>query len=126
MKIKLKCFVITLALFISIKAASQTSNCSICGNWKTFKKTNLTGSDGSDVTFSGKPFSTNMELLIDKKTIRITRKPSSYEFAYSIKDSVLNYYNNKSFIIHSLKKDTLILKEYNNLGGFIYYMKKHK
>ena len=117
-----------------IQAQSNISKCSFCGTWKVYKKINLEGDDGTNTTFSGKPFSTDLEFIFNEKKVKWFHtkiKEVFKEFDYSIKNDTLIFskpkYNiNEKYKIIRKTLDTLIITHKNDLAGFTYYTYKRK
>ncbi len=124
-------FIFLCAIFISVNGFSQTNDelkkevyiNLLIGKWEAYKKTDLDGGDGSDVTLNGKPYTVRLELeFLDKEKSYFNNGEGKIETSYNIEGDTLQIVRFKYSIIE-LTDSELVLKEERLIGKLIYLNK---
>ena len=100
---------ITSFLTIVTFSCNSQNTASVEGTWKCIKKETKDGNDGSNLTFTGQPYTcrVNITLLAQGNGIE---NNANEKFKYSLKDSILTL-GNRQYIIEKLNKTTLVILE---------------
>lgn len=130
---KISCVLIFFStIFISAKGYSQADDklnkgayiSLLMGKWEAYKKTDLDGGDGSDVTLNGRPYSVRLELeFLDKGKSYFNNGEGKLETNYVIKGDTLKIVRFKYSIIE-LTDSELVLKEEELMGKLVYLHKQ--
>ena len=124
-------FILLCSIFISVNVFSQANDALneeadinlLIGKWEAYKKTDLDGGDGSDVTLNSKPYTVRLELeFLDKEKSYFNNGEGKIESSYKIVGDTLQIVRFKYSIIE-LTDSELILKEERLLGKLIYLNK---
>lgn len=95
----------------------------LLGQWKAFKKTTLEGTDGSEITLSGEPYTVKLELeFLNDNKVYFNNGEGKIEFDYILNKETLKI-SHFTFTINKLSEKELVLKEEKLLGGLIYLNK---
>lgn len=95
----------------------------VLGEWEAYKKTDLDGGDGSDVTLNGKPYTVRLELkFLDNGKAYFNNGEGKIETDYSLEDNILKV-SRFTYSIVEVTDSELILKEEDFLGKLIYLKK---
>lgn len=101
----------------------RTDTSLLLGQWEAYKKTDLDGGDGSDVTLNGKPYTVRLELeFLDKGKSYFNNGEGKIETSYTIEKDTLQIVRFKYSIIE-LTDSKLVLKEEKLIGKLIYLNK---
>ncbi|MGB5376392.1 hypothetical protein [Muriicola sp.] len=89
------------------------------GKWEAYKKTDLDGGNGSDVTLNGKPYTVKLELVfLDDSNAYFNNGEGKIETDYSLKDDMLKV-SRFTYSIVEITDSELVLKEEKFLGKLI-------
>ncbi|MFC4219736.1 hypothetical protein [Flagellimonas marina] len=92
----------------------------VLGEWSAYKKTDLDGGDGSDMTLNGQPYTIKLELLfLDNGKAYFNNGEGKIETSYSLKGDTLKV-SRFTYSIVNATLDELVLKEERFLGKLIY------
>ncbi len=95
----------------------------LLGEWEAYKKTTLEGSDGSDITLSGKPYTVKLELeFLDDGKSYFNNGEGEIETSYTLEDDTLKV-SRFTYSIVEITDSELVLKEEKLMGGLIYLKK---
>ncbi|KAB5490142.1 hypothetical protein [Flagellimonas hadalis] len=117
-------------LFISLNSFSQMNDTEkkknitlLFGQWEAFKKTDLDGGDGSDITFNGLPYTVRLELIfLDRVYSYFNNGEGRIETSYTLKQDTLKI-SRFTYSIVEITDSELVLKEEEFLGKLIYLKK---
>jgi hypothetical protein len=93
------------------------------GQWEAFKKTDLDGGDGSDITFNGLPYTVRLELIfLDSGNSYFNNGEGRIETSYTLKEDTLKI-SRFTYSIVKITDSELVLKEEEFLGKLIFLKK---
>tara|TARA_R110001583_G_scaffold27453_4_gene98138 strand:+ start:3495 stop:3914 length:420 start_codon:yes stop_codon:yes gene_type:complete len=130
MKIK-RCQIFLVVLLFSLNGLSQTKDHlkketainPLLGQWEAYKKTDLDGGDGSDVTFNGLPYTVKLELIfLDGDKSFFNNGEGRLETSYTLKEDTLKV-SRFTYSIIKIIGSELVLKEEKLIGKLIYLKK---
>ena len=102
---------------------SKTSPTELLGEWEAYKKTTLDGSDGSDVTLSGRPYTVKLEVtFLDDGNAYFNNGEGKIETNYNLEGDTLQV-SRFTYSIVEITESELILKEEKLMGGIIHLKK---
>ncbi|MEK6153142.1 hypothetical protein WIW50_07780 [Flavobacteriaceae bacterium 3-367] len=116
-------FIFTLIVLNMSFCQSKINENPILGEWEAYKKTDLDGGDGSDVTFDSLPYTVKLELkFLDEGKSYFNNGEGKIETDYSLKDNILKV-SRFTYSIVEINGSELVLKEEKFLGKLIYLKK---
>jgi len=116
----LKTIAFLLVPLFMVFGQNENGNSLVLGEWSAYKKTDLDGGDGSDITFNGQPYTVKLELIfLDNGKSYFNNGEGKIETSYSLKGDTLKV-SRFTYSIVNVTKDELVLKEEEFLGKLIY------
>ncbi|MDF0718262.1 hypothetical protein PY092_19020 [Muricauda sp. 334s03] len=116
----LKAIMILLVPLHMVFGQNKDETSLVLGEWSAYKKTDLDGGDGSDMTLNGQPYTVKLELLfLDNGRSYFNNGEGKIETSYSLKGDTLKI-SRFTYSIFNASSDELVLKEEEFLGKLIY------
>lgn len=119
----LKTIIILLVPLYMVFGQNEDKTSLVLGEWSAYKKTDLDGGDGSDMTLNGQPYTVKLELLfLNNGRSYFNNGEGKIETSYSLKGDTLKV-SRFTYSIINATSDELVLKEEEFLGKLIYLKK---